>query len=190
MKVVFASSLPGAVSRSCLALAGCGQAAGGRGGAAAARRHGQPPRGGGRHRLQRLHRPDGGGRVGPGAGHVWGYLDKINFKEGAEVKKGDVLFKIDPRPYSATLAQAEANLKQAEAHRASMADTYARDRASPAATPEATRMQDQGNLAEAEAAVDSARAARDAARLNLDIHRGRRPGQRPRQPGDGHGRQP
>jgi RND family efflux transporter MFP subunit len=99
--------------------------------------------------------------------HAWGYLDKINFKEGAEVKKGDVLIKIDPRTYNAALAQAEANLKQAEAHRISLADTYARDRASPAATPEATRIQDQGNLAEAEAAVGSARAARDAARLNL-----------------------
>ncbi len=99
--------------------------------------------------------------------HAWGYLDKINFKEGAEVKKGDVLFKIDPRSYNATLAQAEANLKQTEAHRLSAADTFARDRASPAATPEAIRIQDQGNLAEAEAAVGSARAARDAARLNV-----------------------
>ncbi len=99
--------------------------------------------------------------------HAWGYLDKINFKEGAEVKKGDVLFKIDPRSYNAILAQAEANLKQTEAHRLSLADTFARDRASPAATPEAVRIQDQGNLAEAEAAVGSARAARDAARLNV-----------------------
>src|SRR5262249_23755693 len=28
---------------------------------------------------------------------VWGYLDKVNFKEGMLVKKGDVLFEIDPR---------------------------------------------------------------------------------------------
>ena len=39
--------------------------------------------------------------------HVWGYLDKVNFKEGALVKKGDVLFEIDPRPYQAVLNQAE-----------------------------------------------------------------------------------
>ena len=38
---------------------------------------------------------------------VWGYLDKVNFKEGALVKKGDVLFEIDPRPYQAALDQAE-----------------------------------------------------------------------------------
>ena len=99
--------------------------------------------------------------------HVWGYLDKINFTEGAEVKKGDLLFKIDPRTYDAALAQAEANLKQAEARRNSMADVYARDRASPAATPQATVILDQGNLAEAEAAVGSALAARDAASLNV-----------------------
>ena len=99
--------------------------------------------------------------------HVWGYLDKINFTEGAEVKKGDILFKIDPRTYDAALAQAEANLKQAQARRNSMTDVYARDRASPAATPQATMILDQGNLAEAEAAVGSAVAARDAAQLNV-----------------------
>src|SRR2546425_3076217 len=41
---------------------------------------------------------------------VWGYLDKVNFKEGMLVKKGVVLFEIDPRTYRATLAQAEGNL--------------------------------------------------------------------------------
>src|SRR4051794_2239051 len=32
---------------------------------------------------------------------VWGYLDKVNFKEGNLVKKGDILFEIDPRTYKA-----------------------------------------------------------------------------------------
>src|SRR5438270_3787151 len=40
--------------------------------------------------------------------HVWGYLKKVNFKEGALVKKGAVLFELDLRPYQATLNQAKA----------------------------------------------------------------------------------
>src|SRR5438445_9787689 len=47
--------------------------------------------------------------------HVWGYLDKVNFKEGAMVKKGDVLFELDPRPYQATLNQAKAKVAQDQA---------------------------------------------------------------------------
>src|SRR6478672_10641319 len=47
--------------------------------------------------------------------HVWGYLDKVNFKEGALVKKGDVLFELDPRPYQALLEQAKAKVSQDEA---------------------------------------------------------------------------
>ena len=47
--------------------------------------------------------------------HVWGYLDKVNFKEGALVKKGDVLFELDPRPYQAMLNQAKAKVVQDEA---------------------------------------------------------------------------
>ncbi len=46
---------------------------------------------------------------------VWGYLDKVNFKEGALVKKGDVLFELDPRPYQALLDQAKAKVAQDEA---------------------------------------------------------------------------
>src|SRR5256714_14010633 len=46
---------------------------------------------------------------------VWGYLDKVHFKEGALVRKGDVLFEIDPRPYQALLNQAKAKVAQDEA---------------------------------------------------------------------------
>jgi multidrug efflux system membrane fusion protein len=41
---------------------------------------------------------------------VDGQIVEVNFKEGQEVKKGATLFKIDPRPFEATLRQAEANL--------------------------------------------------------------------------------
>jgi RND family efflux transporter MFP subunit len=47
--------------------------------------------------------------------HVWGYLEKVNFKEGAMVKKGDVLFELDPRPYQALVNQAKAKVAQDEA---------------------------------------------------------------------------
>jgi RND family efflux transporter MFP subunit len=47
--------------------------------------------------------------------HVWGYLDKVNFTEGAVVKKGDVLCELDPRPYEALLNQARAKVRQDEA---------------------------------------------------------------------------
>lgn len=41
---------------------------------------------------------------------ITGELIRIQFKEGQDVKKGDILFTIDPRPLEATLKQAEANL--------------------------------------------------------------------------------
>src|SRR3954466_6051641 len=47
--------------------------------------------------------------------HVWGYLDKVNVKEGAMVSKGDVLFELDARPYQVLLNQAKAKVAQDEA---------------------------------------------------------------------------
>ncbi len=51
---------------------------------------------------------------------VDGQIVAVNFTEGEEVKKGAVLFRIDPRPYEAALRQAEAN---------ALRDTAARDQA-------------------------------------------------------------
>ncbi|MGE7993390.1 efflux RND transporter periplasmic adaptor subunit [Pseudomonas sp. NPDC089554] len=48
---------------------------------------------------------------------VSGYITRIAFTEGAEVKRGDLLFVIDPRPYKATLESAQARLERARASR-------------------------------------------------------------------------
>jgi RND family efflux transporter MFP subunit len=47
--------------------------------------------------------------------HVWGYLKKVNFQEGGLVKKDDILFELDPRPYEALLDQAKAKVAQERA---------------------------------------------------------------------------
>jgi multidrug efflux pump subunit AcrA (membrane-fusion protein) len=47
---------------------------------------------------------------------VTGYLIAQNYKEGDPIKKGDMLFEIDPRPFQAALDQAKGQLAEAEAH--------------------------------------------------------------------------
>ena len=59
---------------------------------------------------------------------VSGYLDRVNFKEGALVKKGDLLFEIDPRTYQANLQTAEASLAAREAQVERLAADVARAR--------------------------------------------------------------
>src|SRR5262245_29248751 len=46
---------------------------------------------------------------------VSGFIEQVRFREGREVKKGDVLFVIDQRPYKSALDRAEAELAQARA---------------------------------------------------------------------------
>ena len=104
---------------------------------------------------------------------VPGYLDSIHFQDGAEVKAGDLLFVIDPRPYRAELDRAQAGRKRAETRLELAKNDFQR-----AATLHATRAIseeefDTRNKAvrEAESDVASARAAEEVAQLNLGYTR-------------------
>src|SRR5207249_3353097 len=46
---------------------------------------------------------------------VKGFLEKIHFKEGAEVAKGDLLYEIDPKPFQAELEKAQAEVTRQQA---------------------------------------------------------------------------
>jgi RND family efflux transporter MFP subunit len=102
---------------------------------------------------------------------VTGYLVRQNYVEGSFVKKGDVLFDIDPRPFQAALDQARGQKAQAEAQLGRAARDVERDTPLAAARAIARSQLDndvQAKLAAA-AAVDSARAAVTTAQLNMEF---------------------
>jgi multidrug efflux system membrane fusion protein len=101
---------------------------------------------------------------------VSGYIQKVAFTAGSEVRKGDLLFQIDPRPYQAELARAEGEL--AQAHSAAALASRTLERSKPLAAAQAISREDFDNrtaAAERAAAAESAaRAAVETARLNLE----------------------
>jgi len=108
---------------------------------------------------------------------VWGHLEKINFIEGSDVKKGDLLFVIDQRAYKATLARADADLAQSEARYTRLSRDYKRAMAMSSSKSISQEELDKigGDLSEAAAAVKSAGAARETAKLNLEFSEIRSP---------------
>ena len=100
---------------------------------------------------------------------VNGYLEKVNFKDGDEVKEGAVLFEIDPRPYEAEVARTEAAVGQSEAHYKRLEADLKRARSLVARQAIGREEFDKivGDYAEAGASVGIAKANRDLAKLNL-----------------------
>ncbi|HEV2394862.1 MAG TPA: efflux RND transporter periplasmic adaptor subunit [Verrucomicrobiae bacterium] len=104
---------------------------------------------------------------------VSGYLESIHFEDGTEVKAGDLLFVIDPKPYQADLDRASAERQQAET-RLELARSDLRRAESLRGTKAISEEEyDSRNKAvrESEAALAASRAAESTAQLNLDYTR-------------------
>jgi RND family efflux transporter MFP subunit len=101
---------------------------------------------------------------------VSGYIIKQNYTEGSLVRKGQVLFEIDPRPFTAALDRAKGDLAQAQAQLGKSALDVERD--TPLAEARAIAKSQLDNDVQAklgaQAAVESAKAAVEQAELNLE----------------------
>lgn len=104
---------------------------------------------------------------------VAGYIESIHFRPGALVSKGDVLFVIDPKPYAAEVARAQAAVTAAQAKVALAESELARAQRLLEDSAIAQReFEERANAQrEARAAVQSAEAALELARLNLGYTR-------------------
>src|SRR5713226_6836817 len=101
---------------------------------------------------------------------VAGYIIKQNYTEGSLVRKGQVLFEIDPRPFQATLDRAKGDLAQAQAQLGKSTLDVERD--TPLAEARAIAKSQLDNEVQAklgaQAAVESGRAAVEQAALNME----------------------
>jgi len=101
---------------------------------------------------------------------VSGYIIKQNYTEGSLVRKGQVLFEIDPRPFTAALDRAKGDLAQAQAQLGKSTLDVERD--TPLAEARAIAKSQLDNEVQAklgaQAAVESAKAAVEQAELNLE----------------------
>jgi multidrug efflux system membrane fusion protein len=108
---------------------------------------------------------------------VSGYVQRVAFKEGQEVKKGDLLFVIDPRPYKAALDQATAQLQRAraEAKLAQAQDARAQTLIEAKAISREEFETRKAASAQGDAGVRAAEAAVAAAKLDLQFTQVRAP---------------
>jgi len=100
---------------------------------------------------------------------VSGYLIRRDYQEGAAVRKGQVLFEIDERPFAAVLAQARANRAEAQAQLGKAKRDLARDQplAEARAIAQSQLDNDQQAVLAGEAAVASGDATVQSAELNV-----------------------
>jgi len=100
---------------------------------------------------------------------VSGYLIRQDYHEGAFVKKGQVLFEIDPRPFQAVLDQAKGQLAQAEAQMANAELNVKRDipEAEAHAIPQSQLDNDTQALRAAKASVEADQATVEQTTINL-----------------------
>lgn len=100
---------------------------------------------------------------------IGGILNRVHFKEGQDVRKGDILFTIDPRPYEAALKQAEANLAKDNAQLENAREEVRRYAELVKKGYVAQQQYDQirTNAATFEAAVNADKAVVENARLQL-----------------------
>ncbi len=110
-------------------------------------------------------------------GRVEGYLTSINFKDGDIVKKGDLLFVIEPPPYEAKVKQAEANVAMAQATLVRSTLEYNRQQQliKQNATAQSTVEQWQAQRDADDATVQQNKANLDLARINLSYTQVRAP---------------
>ncbi|MFM5168980.1 efflux RND transporter periplasmic adaptor subunit [Aeromonas hydrophila] len=101
---------------------------------------------------------------------VSGYLESVNYREGQEVKQGDVLFTIDARNYRAELARANAQFARATSVAAQSRNEARRAKVLVAQHAISTELWEQRNAADKAAQADmmAAQAAVDTAKLNLE----------------------
>jgi membrane fusion protein, multidrug efflux system len=100
---------------------------------------------------------------------VQGYLIRRNYSEGFFVRKGQLLYEIDPRPFVAALDQSKAQVAGAMAQKSEAENNVVRDRplAAENAIPQKQLDTDVSTLAAANAQVDAAKANMAQAELNL-----------------------